>query len=185
MKTLLLSVAIATFLSSTCVNAAPPKKASRSAPATAAKPLPVFDFLGQNTESITTMTSLNGTACSGSVQEKFECRDFNDPKIGGVTLSFIDMTFYQGKLYMLIGSAGRYSFGDLLGAFSSKYGAPAMKTEKWQNRAGAQLDNSVAVWKFKGGNLELKSIGSSLNDVDFTFISAINSPPAAAAKVDF
>ena len=165
--------------------AAPTRRKARPAVLPSTARLPVFEFLGQNTETPANMTMLNAVQCNAAAPGKVDCTDFNDPTIGGTRLKFISMNFYNGKFYSVFGSGGRYTFTGLLGAFTAKYGSPRLETRKWQNRAGATLDNQVAIWKFKGGDLELSSLGSRLDDVDFTFISSVNAPPAPPAKVDF
>jgi hypothetical protein len=147
--------------------------------------LRVFDFLGQNTETPSTMTSLNGVPCKTSKDGHRRCTAFNRPEIGGVTLKLLGMNFYNDKLLSLFGAAEPRFFPALLSAFSAKYGPPEMQTRKWQNRAGATFDNTVAVWRFRGGNLELAAIGSQIDVTDFMFVSIANSPPTPAPKVDF
>ena len=162
--------------------------ASRKARPTAPSPAPllrVFDFLGQNTEAPATMTMLNTVKCNAAGPGKVDCIDFKDPRIGGIALKFLSLNFYDGKLYSVFGTGRRYTFAELLEVFTAKYGSPRLETQKWQNRAGATLDNQVATWNFKGGNLELASIGSRIDDVDFMFFSSANAPPTPPAKVDF
>lgn len=166
-------------------SAASSAQQKRPAASSSAARLPIFDFLGQNTEAPATMTMLNSVKCDAGASGKISCTDYNDPAIGGVILSFISLGFYNGKLYSVAGSGGRYTFPELLRAFTAKYGPPRIETRKWQNRVGGTLDNKVAVWKFKGGNLELAAIGSRMGDVDFEFLSILNAPPAPPAKVDF
>jgi hypothetical protein len=168
--------------------AAPPPRARAPAvkPIPARQPLPIFDFMGQNTETVSTMTALNAAKCDAADTEgKVDCTDYNDPTVGGVRLNFLVMNFYKGKLYSVFGTGGKYTFPSLLSAFTAKYGTPKLETRVWQNRMGAKLDNPVAIWHFRGGNLELASIGSRIDDVDFMFISGPNSPPAPPPKVDF
>lgn len=160
----------------------PAPSAAKPIPRPAPAPeLPVFDFLGHNTETPSTVNPKCPKDKDGSVS----CTDFANPTLAGVTLKWLSLSFYNNKLYRVIGSGGRYTFPGLLSAFSKKYGPPKLETRKWQNRAGAVLDNDVATWQFKGGILELSSIGSRIDDVDFYFISLPNSPPSPEQKIDF
>ena len=148
-----------------------------------AKSLPVFSFMGQTTDEARTMDALNGSPCTVE-GPKVHCADFRDPELGGATLSFLTMDFYNDRLYMVIGSAKKWASPKLLEAFTAKYGPPSITSEKWQNAMGTVLDNPVYTWHFKGGRLELDTIGSRIDDTDFTF-TGINGPPKEPAKVDF
>lgn len=183
----LYSFAIVLTLCGVTINSNPvwAKTATKVAQAKQAPPLPIFDFLGQNTESDSTMTSLNGSECSYKENSITDCTDYNRPSIGGVKLKYISMHYYNSKMYMVFGSTFRRNFSELLLVFKAKYGEPVIETRTWKNSMGASLDNPVAIWKFRGGNLELAAIGSRIDDTDFTFISAINAPPPPSRKVDF
>ena len=60
-----------------------------------------------------------------------------------------------------------------------------MLTRKWQNAAGASLDNSVALWCFATGELELPEIGASLKYTNAEYVDHVNRPPGKAPKIDF
>lgn len=47
------------------------------------------------------------------------------------------------------------------------------------------FDNTVAVWKFKDGELELKQIGSRIDNTDFQFFSRVNRAEAKPPVVNF
>lgn len=183
MKIVGMAVLLMTALTPVMAKALPQQRAVVAAPPL---PLPIFDFLGQSTEKQTTMTDLFGNPCTS---EGFELTCAagvsNDVTIAGVRLTFIFMQYHQSKLYYLKGMTPRENFTELLSAFSSKYGNPTIETRQWQSRSGTRLDNEVAVWKFRGGNLELASIGSRVDSSDFTFSSEANQPPLPPAKVDF
>jgi hypothetical protein len=164
-------------------------KPARAAPARSAS-LPVFDFLGQNTETPTTMTTLNGEDCRVQGDNTLLCASYQGPgtagpKIGGIELLTLRMTFSAQKLFLVEGRANRTQFASLLEAFTLKYGRPQMAVRKWQNQAGASFDNTVASWTFKGGKLELTSIGAYISQSQFTFVSQANSPTRNPPKIDF
>lgn len=173
------------MLCSFSYSAAAQDSSSQAAAPSSEAELPIFDFLGQNTETPSTMKALNGVPCKTSKDGHRSCTAFNRPKIGGVSMNFIGMSFYNDKLHTAFGMAESISFYDLLSAFTAKYGKPEMQTRKWQNRAGASLDNTVAVWRFRGGKLELASLGQQIDKTDFMFISFANAPAPRAPKVDF
>jgi len=162
---------------------AAPKSARKSSPS-ATKTLPVFTFLGEDTESVSSRTELNGSKCTVT-GPKTSCTDMNDPVIAGQKMRWLTLGYYNSRLYAVYGNFGKYAFGEILSAFSAKYGKPSMETRKWQSKAGATFDNLVAVWKFKGGYLELESMGLDINTGSFEFTSKTNSPPAEPPKVDF
>lgn len=158
---------------------------ARRPAAAIAHPLPVFEFMSQNTETTTTMTMLNGKPCTQEKSDVLECTDMSDPIIAGQKLRWLSINYYKGKLYRVYGNTNKYSYGELLSAFTSKYGNPIISADKWQAKSGATFDNAVATWRFKGGNLVLESLGLDINTGQFSFDSDVNSPPAAPPKVDF
>lgn len=163
--------------------AAPKVAAPKAAPAPAPA-LPVFSFLGDDTETPTSRTTLNAATCTAKGDEK-GCDDFSNPKIAGTELKWLSMSFHKGLLYRVMGASWTNRYDILLDAFTAKYGQPQIEVKKWQAKSGATFDNSVATWKFKGGELELDSLGPDLNTLSFVFVSVPNSPPRDAPKVDF
>lgn len=180
-KNLLLALSLCVV--ATQADAAAPKSTKKSSASTG-KTLPVFSFLGEDTENVINRTDLNGTKCTVSGQ-KTSCTDMADPVIAGQKLRWLTLDYYNGRLYSVYGNFGKYAFGEILAAFSAKYGKPTMETRKWQSKAGATFDNLAAVWKFKGGELELESMGLDINTGSFGFTSKTNSPPPDPPKVDF
>lgn len=149
-----------------------------------AKPLPIFDFMGSNTEEISATDQTDQSTCTTDGDKK-SCTKF-EPTLAGKQIDFLMQDFYKGKLYHVFGAFGEYAYGDLLSAFTTKYGASAqIVTRKWQSKGGSVFDNSVVIWHFKGGDLELDSMGLEVGKGSFEFTSEPNSPPAAPAKVDF
>lgn len=148
-----------------------------------AKALPVFSFMDQTTDKPRTMTALGDGGCSqrGATTS---CMQIGG-ELAGRPLIYLSISFHNDRLYEVSGSAKKWAHPDILAAFTAKYGKPLTRSQKWQNKMGASFENSVAVWKFKGGALELRAIGSRIDDMDFAFIHLGNSPPATAAKVDF
>lgn len=110
----------------------------------------------------------------------------NSFKIGNAPIYVLTMSFNDAKMYAVYGSVKSFAYIDLMSAFTAKYGSPsASKTEKWQSKAGATFDNVVTTWHFKGGDLELKAMGSSRDDSDFFFFDAANAPASAPPPVNF
>lgn len=143
----------------------------------------ILDFLGQDTETPSTMSELNGKACSvkGSITQ---CKALN-VRLAGVTLRYLSLEFHDGRLYTLYGALYREDLGDVLGAFSEKYGNPRARTAIWEDRAGTTFDNPTFIWSFKGGDLELETMGWDTETSAFTFVSADNRPPPEKPVVDF
>lgn len=168
---------------SMAATAAPPRK-----PATTAvnvKSPPIFSFMGQDTETPTTMVDLGGEACQKNGAE-LECSNFRNATIAGRPMRYLDMRYNAGKLYMVIGAFGDAAYSAVRDAFIAKYGTPdEVVVRKWQSKAGGVFDNLVSIWRFKGGDLQLNSMGSKVGSGDFAFESMANSPPKAAPKVDF
>lgn len=53
-----------------------------------------------------------------------------------------------------------------------KYGkASEVKTEVWQNKAGAKFDNTVTIWNHENGVIEAREIGSKLDFGEIVMIS--------------
>lgn len=164
--------------------AATPAHKRASYPAPPVKPLPVFSFLGDDTETVTHRASLNATKCTEK-DGKLDCTDFDDPKIAGQTLKWLSLSYYNGKLYHVFSEFNQGSWSEILTAFTAKYGEPKIGTEKWQAKSGATFDNEVATWPFKGGTLKLSRLGLDLDSADFEFEALGNAPPADKPKVDF
>lgn len=160
--------------------AGPPKAALRPAPVV----LPVFSFLGDDTETPTTRTALNAAACTTS-GDKTTCDDYSSPKIGGADLKWLSLSYNRGLMYEVMGGTWTNRYSTLLDAFTAKYGPPKVETRKWQAKSGATFDNTAAIWQFKGGTLELVELGPDLNTALFTFVSTVNAPPKEKPKVDF
>ncbi len=176
-----------------------------------AKALPIFSFMGHDTETVYTESAfkprctLNATQCterdrhdiSAPLRALGQCRSINQvgktectnrdyPQVAGKTMKWVSMNYFNGKLYSIYGSAINGSYGDLLSAFTEKYGPPtSMGAEKWQAQSGATFSNMVSRWKFKGGELQLSALGLDLNSCAFQFDSIENSPPADHPKIDF
>jgi hypothetical protein len=149
----------------------------------APKPLPVFEFLGQDSETPTTMTELNGRPCSGTV--KMSCANIGLATIGGEHVLYLTMNYYQARLYRVSARFEARSFLPLLAAFSEKYGKPAITSRKMQARGGALVSGSVASWRFKGGTLDLVEKDGAVDAGQFLFLSKDNQPPPDKPIVDF
>jgi len=163
---------------------APKRTDTKVAPQPAPASLSVFSFLGDDTETPTQRTELNGSKCTATGTQ-LDCMDFRDPKIGGADLKWMQLTYNNGLLYRVLASTWTNRYSALLDAFTAKYGTPRIEVKKWQAKSGATFDNSVATWTFKGGELELSSLGTDLDSALFTFVSTINSPPREKPKIDF
>lgn len=147
------------------------------------EPRPVFSFLGQDTENPSTMTKLMGKSCKQKGEET-ECKSIGG-KIGGVGLKYIAMKYYQGKLYGIYGAIADHGFGELLAAFSAKYGSPVTEKRIWQNKRGNTFDNLTFIWTFQCGTLELESLGWDIETSSFEFLCEANQPPLDDPVVDF
>lgn len=155
-----------------------------AAPAHAAgEPAPIFTFLGQDTETPSTMTELNGKKCS--TEDGITTCEAYDVPLAGVKLKYLSMKYNQGKLYRIYGALYKTGFGDILGAFSAKYGNPKSESRTWQNRAGSTFDNPTFIWNFRNGDLELETLGWDLNSSSFEFTADKNAPPPEPPVVDF
>lgn len=183
MRAAFISLALFSFATSLATSAFA-QAAKPKPPAAAPKSLAIFSFLGQDTETISSMSTINGSACKVSGSKK-SCVDYNVPVIAGRPMRWLSLEFYNEKLYDLDGAFGNAAFDDLMNAFTSKYGEPVLRVEKWQAKSGAMFDNDVAIWNFKGGTLKLSRIGVDLNSGIFEFYSIQNAPPASKATVDF
>lgn len=167
------------------------RRATRPAPKAAAKPVaakPVFSFLGVTPEAPVTSATVGGKDCAVNATGKTECSApySNDFKIGNAPVFILSMSFNDAKLYSVYGSVKSFAYTDLLSAFVAKYGPPSeTKSEKWQSKAGATFDNVVSTWHFKGGDLELKAMGSRRDDSDFFFFHGANAPASAPPPVNF
>lgn len=151
--------------------------------ALAAEPVPVFSFLGQDTDTPTTMTAIMGTACTHAGDET-KCQSYGG-ELGGVKLKYIVMKYHQGKLYNMYGAIWDHGLGDMLAAFSARYGQPVAEKRRWQNKRGSTFDNPTFIWKFRCGDLELESLGWDLNSSSFGFSCPANMPPPDKPVVDF
>lgn len=118
---------------------------------------------------------------------KVKCKG-NDGTVAGLKLNLPPTyRFYNGRLISMLflypGEALNYV--SLSTAFRERYGAPcASGTEKWQNGAGASLDNVVVTWCFKTGKLTLKAIGPSIRYGIVTYYDELTAP-RKSAPVDF
>lgn len=157
--------------------------ASGSAHAKSTDRRPVFSFLGQDTETPSTMDEIMGTACTQTGDET-ECKSFGG-ELGGVKLKYIAMKYYQGKLYSIYGAIWDHGLGDLLVAFSAKYGNPVTEKRTWQNKRGNTFDNPTFIWTFQCGTLELETLGWDINSSSFEFTCKANQPPPDEPVVDF
>lgn len=167
--------------------AVPPKPVTPPAPpAPPPAPLPVFEFMGQTTDANRTMSELQGSYCTAK-GPKTTCANYSYPKVAGRPMRFLDLEFFNEKLYMVLATFGEQAYQAVADAFTAKYGRPAkVEVRKWQSKGGAVFDNTVMIWKFRdGGTLELESLGNEIGAGRYTFTSTTNSPPAEAPKVDF
>lgn len=185
MKALLLTVTALAL--ATPALAAPAHRPSTAVPpVTISKPLLVFEFMGQKTDTPRTMTDLQGESCKvkGATAT---CANYGFPTVAGRPMRYLILEFFNDRLYMVRASFGEQAYQSVAEAFTTKYGQPAkVETRKWQSKAGASFDNQVLIWKFGGGGtLELESMGEEVGAGRYTFISATNAPPAEAPKVDF
>lgn len=146
--------------------------------------LPVFSFLGDNTEVETHRTELNGEDCK-SDGALLSCADYNSPTIAEVPLKWLRLDYNNKKLYRLSSGVAEIFYPKILAALSQKYGAPKATTEEWKSKGGGTFQNSVATWNFKGGQLRYDSLGTDLSTSLISFRSSINSPPEKAPVVDF
>jgi hypothetical protein len=148
------------------------------------KPLPVFSFRGEDTE---TPRSDKSTA-EGCIYDEDEKAICIEPFVmaGGVALDQLTKHYSHNKLYGLAALLSTKDVQTLADAFSAKYGPPSkIEVRKWQSNGGATFDNTVEIWYFKGGELDLESIGPDVNTAKFTFISLTNAPPLEKPTVDF
>jgi hypothetical protein len=182
------------------MSSAAPVKHSRNAASPTAKPdsviapvpkfLPVFDFQGEDTETeyqipLKLSGKSWGSGCNRT-GDTILCTNYDHPIVAGRPMRWLSKDYYKNRLYCVQAQFGQGAAKDVLDALLKKYGPPSeTEVRKWQSQAGATFENTVAIWKFKGGKLELESIGSEINSGIFTFTSEENSPPKAAAKVDF
>lgn len=146
--------------------------------------LPVFSFMGDTTETPTARTSFGGEPCSGK-DDKLECADYGDPKLGDATLEWLSLTYNHGLLYRVMGSLRDHQYPALLEALTTKYGQPKTTTEKWQSKGGAIFDNAVSRWQFRDGTLQLDSMGSEVGKASLLFLSQNNSPKHQAPSINF
>jgi hypothetical protein len=153
------------------------------AQAKAAEPPPAFSFMGQDTEHPSTMTEIMGSACKQEGKET-ECKKFGG-EIAGVKLKYISMKYHDGRLYYIYGAIWDHGLGDLLAAFSAKYGNPIAEKRSWQNKRGSTFDNPTFIWKFKCGQLELETLGWDIDSSSFEFACDANRPPPEEPVVDF
>lgn len=194
MKALIGSMAVLVLSTAATLAAGPPQRApqkSASRPVTAAPaprsvPLPQFEFMGQTTEAPPTMTELQGNECTTN-GARYTCTNVDSPTVAGRRMRYLQIAFYNGRLYGVSAAFGELAYQAVAEAFTTKYGEPTkIEVRKWQSKAGATFDNRVLIWNFNGGGtLELQSIGSKVDEARFDFSSTINAPPKEAPKVDF
>lgn len=163
---------------------AAPRQPGKPSTAKPVPVLPVFSFLGDDTETPTKRTMLNESACTVN-GDLTDCADYHQSQLGGVTLKWLSLSYNRGLLYRVLGSLSTNDYATLLAAFTTKYGAAKIGTRKWQAKSGATFDNTMATWNFKEGILELESLGTDLNSGLFTFSSSVNRPEPEKPKVDF
>lgn len=182
MRTLVLMIAVAA-LGATAANGKVPARA----PAQQQAKQPIFDFLGQNTETPSSPFMLGFKNCIPAPSGKTTCsNDLNVVKIGSAQVVLLMMSFNDGKLYSVIGDTIQMAYPDLLAAFTVKYGEPDVtEVRKWQNKIGATFDNSVSIWTFHGGKLELSQMGSRRDSCGFQFLSSKNTPAAPPPTINF
>lgn len=153
------------------------------------KPAPVFEFQGQDTETDYYIPVSGNSVIDGCHEGKpgeISCGQFNHPELAGRPMRYIDKNYYNKRLYLILCSFGDAAYPAVLEAFMTKYGSPdKTETRKWESKGGSTFDNIVSVWKFRGGMLEVDSMGSEVGASGFTFTSLANSPPAEKPKVDF
>jgi hypothetical protein len=154
------------------------------AAAMATQSLPIFSFLGDTTEAVSSRAMLNSSKCT-TEHEITECSDYSRPKIGGVDLKTLSIKYNRGLLYEVISLTWSDRYAALLEVFSLKYGSPSLTVEKWQSKSGAVFDNSIATWHFKNGLLRLEALGPDVNTADFIFTSTVNAPPRPTPNIDF
>ncbi len=149
--------------------------------AAASKPLPVFEFKGRTTEE----TGPTNIADCPDTDGESDC-GYENPPMAGTTLEYLHLKFHNQRLYEVLGGFSDWAYPKVRDALGAKYGSPnSVATRKWQNKAGNTFDNVVSIWHFKGGDLELDSMGSTTDTGLFIFISGQNAPPADKPKVDF
>ena len=182
MRTLVLTFAVAA-LGATAANGKVPARA----PAQQQAKQPIFDFLGQNTETPASPFMLGSKNCIPAPSGKTTCsNDLNVVKIGSAQVVLLMMGFNDGMLYSVIGDTIQMAYPDLLAAFVAKYGEPdEIEARRWQNKMGATFDNSVAIWEFQGGKLELSQMGSRRDSCGFQFLSSKNAPAAPPPAINF
>jgi hypothetical protein len=187
-KLIVLAACVAVMASSADAQRRPVRPPAKAAAKPAAVK-PVFSFLGVTPEAPVTAATVGGKECAVSAIGKTQCSvpyTATDFKIGNAPIYILNMNFNDGKLYTVFGSVKSFAYLDLLSAFTAKYGpASTTKIEKWQSKAGATFDNAVSTWQFKGGELELKAMGSRRDDSDFFFFHAANAPASAPTPVNF
>lgn len=201
MNTRLAAAALAVALAASSGHAAPRRAVARPAPAgsvtptiprsTAAVPpakaLPVFDFQGQNTDAEyeTPITSDSG-GCHPESATTIECAQYLGAKLAGEDLDWLTKRYHAKRLYMVSAVFNDGAYSTIQQALVAKYGAPtSTASKKWQSQGGATFDNVVSTWVFKGGALELNSIGHKVGKSSFDFVSGANAPAPEKPKVDF
>lgn len=141
-----------------------------------------FEFRGETTEQVIDMSAKR---CGSAAEDgSITCTDISG-QLAGVSGVSTAVSYYEGRMFMVIGIFDTGEYLTILRAFTQKYGAPTVSSEDWQNRAGATFSNDVATWRFSGGTLQLRRLGGRINQGSFEFIHAENSPPLAPPTVDF
>lgn len=138
------------------VSATPALSADQSAQ------LPAFEFKGIRADQIIEKpreAGLNGCSKNGV---DWTCIT-SSPLAGSWSVSTYQ--FISGYLRTLNVSAPRSNYEGLQTAFEAKYGKPCQTVQsKWQNRAGASLDNTETTWCFSTGKLTLYAIGDRITN---------------------
>lgn len=178
---LFLALAAVALLVGSAAECRTPQRAGKARPAAS---LPVFSFMGDDTETVTMRTKLNDEVCS-TEGEILKCTDYSISHLAGAPILFMSLSYNKGLLFRVIGTTNYTRFSTLLEAFTVKYGKPSLSSQKWQSRSGATFDNSVARWFFRDGMLTLESRGTAADEPMFTFVSTKNAPPAEKPKIDF
>lgn len=146
-----------------------------------------FDMFGVNADQFYSGEVLIGNKkckLKGSGEEK--CIYLTGPQISDVPIIKLGTFFNSGKVYMLTGASSGTNFRRVAEAFEAKYGKPfKVEDEEWKNRAGATFNNVKMTWAFDDGVLSLESRGYTIDEMRFIFVSDVNSPKAAAPKVNF
>ena len=181
MKKTLLVAAVTMLCAASPQKSIPPKAKRMPAPARAAPALPIFDFMGANTETpFAGLADIKGCDVEGV---KTSCYGTS---LVGESRVFLGRSFNKDVLYLVNAGFPNPQYLSLQQVFRAKYGNPSkIEIRKWQSKAGATFDNTVIQWRFKGGVLELESMGSKVGEGTFSYFNAANAPETAPPPVNF